>query len=304
MTRLLAVLFAGCVAFWPGAVLSQGIDHTQHQHGAEPSPPPTGAPAPVIADGPDVQADHAEHHHDTAAELPSFIAPPTAADRQAAFPEVHAHAAHDNGTHAYILLDEFEWQRGGRVDGLVWGGRGWVGRDLDRLWFRTEGATGDGRADGVDAHVLYGRAFARWWDVVAGIRQEVRPGSPQTWAAVGVQGLAPYRFQLAATAYIGASARTSVRLEAEYEWLLTNRLILKPLFEVDVQGRSDRDRGIGAGLSSADAGLRVRYEFRREVAPYVGLVWHRTFFGTADAARANGATPGGVRFVSGLRVWM
>lgn len=304
MTRLLAVLIAGCVALWPGALLSQGVDHTQHQHGAEPPSPPVGSPAPASANGADLQSDHAGPHQDSAAELPSFIAPLTAADRQAAFPEVHAHAAHDNSTHAYILLDDFEWRRGGRVDGLVWGGRGWVGRDLDRLWFRTEGATGNGRADGVDAHVLYGRAIAPWWDLVAGIRQDVRPGSPQTRAAIGLQGLAPYRFQLAVTAYVGVSARTSVRLEGEYEWLLTNRLILKPLFELDVQGQSDRDRGLGAGLSSADAGFRVRYEFRREVAPYVGLVWHRTFFGTADAARAHGAAPGGVQFVSGLRVWM
>lgn len=304
MTRVLAVVVAGCVALWPGAALSQGADHSQHQHGAEPPPQPAGSPTPGATDGPDPQADHAQHHHDAAAELPSFIAPLTEAERRAAFPDVHGHAAHDNGTRAYILVDQLEWQHGGGNDGFVWDSRGWVGRDLDRLWFRAEGVTAEGRAHDTEAHVLYGRAIARWWDVVAGIRQEVRPGSPRTWAALGIQGLAPYRFQLAATAYVGRSARTSVRLEAEYELLLTNRLIVKPLLELDIHGQSDRDRGIGAGLSSADAGLRVRYEFRREFAPYVGIVWSRTFFGTADASRANGVAPGGVRLVSGLRVWM
>jgi copper resistance protein B len=178
-----------------------------------------------------------------------------------------------------------------------------VGTDRNRLWFRTEG---EGRAEGVDdaqAHVLYGRRLFRWWDVVAGVRQDVRPGPAQTWAAVGVQGLAPYWFEVEATAYFGASGRTALRLETEYDLLLTNRLIVQPLIEVEMFGKADPARRTGAGLSSADAGLRLRYEFRRELAPYVGVTWHRAFFSTADQALAAGERARDLRLTVGLRLW-
>ena len=97
------------------------------------------------------------------------------------------------------------------------------------------------------AHAPYGRAIHRWWDVVAGVRQDFRPGPARTWAAVGVQGLAPYWFEVEATAYIGESGRTHFRFETEYELLLTNRLVLQPLVELEIYGKSDPERGIGAG---------------------------------------------------------
>ncbi len=305
MTRTLLFVLALSAVLWTGTAAAQGVDASEHQHGAPPSsPPPAGVRKPDTPEAPATPADAAPHQHEPTPALPSFITPVTDADRRAAFPDVHGHAAHDNGVYSYILFDQMEWQRSGGTDGVAWDSRGWVGRDLDRLWFRTEGRGADGRVDDAEAHVLYGRAIARWWDVVAGVRQDVRPGSPQTWGAVGIQGLAPYWFQLAVTAYVGPSARTNVRVEAEYELLLTNRLILKPLVDVELRSQTDRDRGVGAGLSSADIGVRLRYEVRRELAPYVGIVWSRRFFGTADLARTRGAVVGEVRFVSGLRVWM
>ena len=150
---------------------------------------------------------------------------------------------------------------------------------------------------------MWGRMFSRWWDVVAGVRQDFRPGDPQTWVGVGVQGLAPYWFEVEATGYVGAGGRTLARVEAEYELLLTNRLILQPLAEVEFFGKSDPERGIGAGLSTIEGGLRLRYELRREFAPYVGLSWERRFFGTADFARAAGEEVGGARVAFGLRTW-
>ncbi len=126
-------------------------------------------------------------------------------------------------------------------------------------------------------HVTYGRSFSRWWDVVAGVRRDVRPGPGQTWGTVGIQGLAPMFFDIQATLYIGESAATLARFEAEYDLLVTNRLVLQPLAEFNIYGKSIADRRLGAGLSSAEAGLRLRYEVRRELAPYVGLVWHRQF---------------------------
>jgi len=124
-----------------------------------------------------------------------------------------------------------------------------------------------------------------------------------TWAAIGVQGLAPYWFELEATVYVGESGRTQARLEVEYELLLTNRLVLQPLIEVELSGTSDPARGIGAGLSTTDVGLRLRYEFQRELAPYIGITWNRKYGKAADFAVAAGEDAGGARVVAGLRLW-
>jgi copper resistance protein B len=244
-----------------------------------------------------------EQQHQASTDLPSFIPPLTDEDRKAAFPDVQGHAVHENAVNYLVLFDQLEWQAGEGAHGINIDTRGWVGRDRDRLWFRAEGDGEDGRVGDAQTHLLYGRQFSRWWDVVAGIRQDFRPGSPQTWAAFGVQGLAPYWFEIEATAYVGASGRTHARFEVEYELLFTNRLIVQPLFEAEVSGKSDPERGIGAGLSTTDLGFRLRYEFRREFAPYLGVTWRNTWGETADFAEAAGDDPGGARFAAGLRLW-
>ena len=138
--------------------------------------------------------------------------------------------------------------------GVTWDSKGWVGYDRGRLWFRSEGETVAGRLESAEAHVLYGRPISRWWDVVVGVRQDVRPGPSETWAAVGIQGLAPYWFEVETTAYVGSSGRTLVRLEGEYELLFTNRWILQSLGEIELHGKSDPERATGAGLSTAEVG--------------------------------------------------
>jgi len=210
---------------------------------------------------------------------------------------------HESAINHFVLFDQLEWQTGDTGNGLNWENKGWIGGDLNRFWFRTEGDGEGGRLVTGYAHVLYGRAIARWWDVVAGVRQDVRPGPAQTWAAVGIQGIAPDWFEVEATAYVGASGRTHVRFETEYELLLTNRLVLQPRVEFDIYGKFDPEHRVGAGLSTADAGIRIRYEFRRELAPYLGVVWSRNFFGTADLADAAGQKPKGARMTAGLRFW-
>ena len=236
-------------------------------------------------------------------ELPPFIPPLTDDDRQAAFPDVEGHTVHDQAVHHFVLFDRLEWRAAADGGGVTVDSTGWIGRDRDRLWFRAEGDTDEGRVGDAQAHVLYGRQFSRWWDVVGGIRQDFRPGPAQTWAAIGVQGLAPYWFEIEATAYVGASGRTQARFEVEYELLLTNRLVLQPLLEVDLFGKSDPERGTGAGLSTTEAGFRLRYEFRREVAPYVGVTWHRRYGKTADFAEAVGDGAARTQLVTGVRLW-
>jgi copper resistance protein B len=240
---------------------------------------------------------------DPSQELPPFIPRLTDEDRKAAFPDVEGHAVHDGVVNYFVLLDQFEWQAAADGSGLNLDSKGWIGRDRDRLWLRAEGDSEEGRVGEAQAHVLYGRQFSRWWDIVGGIRQDFRPGPAQTWAAIGVQGLAPYWFEIEATAYIGASGRTHVRFEVEYELLFTNRLMLQPLVEAEIFGKSDPERGVGAGLSTTDVGFRLRYEFRREVAPYVGVVWSNKWGQTADFAEAAGEDAGGARLVTGVRLW-
>jgi copper resistance protein B len=236
--------------------------------------------------------------------LPPFIPPITDADREAAFADLGGHAAHDNAVHWFVLFDQFEAQLAeGRLNvGLDT--KGWIGRDRDRFWYRAEGTGVDGRAEDAQAHFLYGRAIGRWWDVVAGVRQDVRPGSPQTWAAAGFQGLAPYWFDIEATAYVGAHGRTHFRFETVYDLRVSRRLLLQSLVEAEVFGKSDPERGVGAGLSTLESGLRLRFEIRRELAPYVGVVWGRKFFGTADAASRSGKPTSGTRLAVGLRFWL
>lgn len=269
---------------------------TDHQHGQTSS---STAASSSTATG-----DHAGHQRaSTPGPLPPNVPPLTDADRAAAFPDVDGHKVHDTAFNSFMLFDQLEVLSGKGETGGSWDNKGWIGGDRNRLWFRTEGDAASRRLDNAQAHFLYGRAIARWWDVVAGMRQDFRPGPAQTWAAIGLQGLAPYWFEVEATAYVGAGGRTHFRLEAEYELLLTNRLILQPLVEAEFYGKADVARRRGAGLSNADAGLRLRYEFRREFAPYVGVVWNRKFFGTADYAAAAGENAAGPQLAFGIRLW-
>jgi copper resistance protein B len=289
------VLLVGLACAWPVLAAAQvtpvppppAEDHSQHQMPAAPA------------------EDHTAHQAPPAAvALPPFIPPLTDADRAAAFPDVHDTMAHDdNALNYFVLFDQLEWQNGGD-DALSWDTKGWVGRDRDRLWFRTEGEREGSRLAHAEAQVFYGRAIARWWDALAGVRQDARPGDAQTWVGVGLQGLAPYWFEVEATAYVSTAGRTHLRLETEYELLVTNRLILQPLIEANLYGRADPSRGRGVGLSSIEGGLRLRYEFRREFAPYVGVTWQRRLFGAADDARELGQRPGSVRLALGLRLWI
>ena len=276
------------------ATPAQAQGHADHGSGQE-----TPKPAETA------QEDHSAHRKPPEpTQHPAGIPTLTDEDRAAAFPKLDGqHTVHDDGVHYLVRFDQLEWQAGDGAAAGNWDNRGWIGGDVNRFWFRTEGEAEDGDVAEAQAHALFGRAIHRWWDVVAGVRQDFRPGPGRTWAAVGIQGLAPYWFEVEATAYIGESGRTHFRVETEYELLFTNRLILQPLVELDIYGKPDPERGIGSGLSSAEAGVRLRYELRRELAPYVGVTWKRKFFGTADLAETAGEDTGGAKLALGVRLW-
>lgn len=299
----------------------------QDPHAGHGAPPPKQTPAPAPArPEPQPTGGHAGHDHGSAGPapapgtpelrrghlesapppsrvaLPDFVPPVTETMRQAAFPVVEGHAAHDRAINSFVLFDQLEWRSGRGRDGVSWSQTGWVGGDINRLWFRSEGESEDGGLGEASAHVLYGRAVARWWDVVAGLRQDLQPGA-QTWLAFGVQGLAPGFFEVEATGYLSDAGQTAAHVEIEYDLLLTNRLVLQPLLEATLYGKRNPALGVGSGLSSGEVGFRLRYEIRRELAPYVGLTWVRTFGGTRDLAASESEANGLPRLVGGVRLW-
>ena len=249
----------------------------------------------------------AQHHgHDTPDAPVTPVTPlpvVTDADRAAAIAPDNSHLVHDNGIFSYWLVDRLEAWSADAGTGVAWEAQGWVGTDLDRLWVRSEGERIDGHLHGADLELLYGRSVGPWWDVVAGVRHEAIPGMPQDFAAIGVMGLAPYKFEVSATAYLGTGGQTAARLEVEYETLLTNRLILQPRIEASAHGRDDARRGIGSGLGTVEAGLRLRYEVNRQFAPYIGIVRERAFGNTADLRRDAGDDIDDTRVVAGVRFW-
>lgn len=202
-----------------------------------------------------------------------------------------------------VLFDQLEWRDAAEGSAAAWDAQGWYGGDFNKLWIKTEGERVAGVTQDAHADALWDRNFSRWWSVQAGVRQDFGAGPSHTWAALGVQGIAPYWFDTEATFYVGEQGRTALRLKSEYELLLTQRLILQPEGEANLYGKPDPARQLGSGLSDLELGLRLRYEVRREFAPYIGVVWSRQFGGTADRVRQSGGDPSDVQFVAGLRAW-
>lgn len=227
----------------------------------------------------------------------------TDADRAAAFSPLPGHAVHDRGINSFFLLDQLEYQDADEGSTFNWDAIGWIGGDIDRLWLRSEGERTDGVTEQAELETLWGHSIGPWWDLVAGVRQDFKPGSAQTWGAFGIQGLALYNFEAEATAYFGEGGQTALRLEGDYDILLTNRLILQPTAEVNFYGKNDRNRGAGSGLGDIEAGLRLRYEITRQFAPYIGVTWTRLYGNTEDFARDEGEDEEEARFVAGIRMW-
>lgn len=260
-------------------------------------------PGSASAAGPS-QNEASEHGVQTASK---FIPPVTDEDEVEAFPDLSLSPmkAHmdDDAIQYFALADRFEWQDGSKENQFLWDATGWVGRDFNRLWLRTEGERASGRTEQARIEALWGKPVSRWWNLLAGIRTDTAPGPSQSWLALGVVGLSPYKFEVEATAYVGDDSETAAQLEVEYELLITNRLILQPHLELNFNGQNDERRGIGSGLSNVESGLRLRYEIRREFAPYLGVEWGGKFGKNADFARAEGAPDEDWRVVFGVRAW-
>lgn len=203
-----------------------------------------------------------------------------------------------------ILFDRLEWSSGEGSETFAWDADAWYGSDYHRVWFKTEGEAEFGHGvEAAEVQLLYSRPVTPFFDLQTGLRYDIEPDGGPAYAVLGVQGLAPYWFEVDAAAFLSDDGDLTARFEAEYDKRITNELILQPHAEVEIAAGDIPEREIGGGLSSIEIGLRLRYQFIPEFAPYVGVSYERSFGGTADFARARGDDTAAVRVLFGIRTW-
>jgi copper resistance protein B len=209
----------------------------------------------------------------------------------------------DQGIYAHAIFNQLEGRWNGSNTEFRWDGQGWVGTDYDKLWIKSEDTVSQGAVDDGQQQFLYSRAITTYFDLQGGLRSDIDSRPTRNWAAFGIQGLAPYFFDLEVTGFVSDEGRLAAKLEASYDVLLTQRLILQPQIELNLYSKADPARLVGAGFSDIDTGLRLRYEIDRKFAPYIGAVYQGKFGQTANFARQAGESTGDFRFVFGIRAW-
>lgn len=203
----------------------------------------------------------------------------------------------------WIQADRAELQVGSGTDAALWDVQGYYGGPTERFWFKTEGeaALGEGLED-AEVQALWSRAVAPFWDVQLGVRQDLA-GPDTTHAVIGIQGLAPYMFEVDAALFVSHRGDVTARIEAEVDQRITRRLILQPRAELSLAAQDIPRLGVGAGIDKAEIGLRLRYEIIREFAPYIGVEQSWRLGQGADFARAAGESTSALRFIAGIRFW-
>jgi len=295
--RLMNWITAAALAFGLAPVWAQetpatpAVDHSQMDHGSTP-------PAP------DATSENVMDH----GAMQGGTAPPDARDPHAYSEGLtfgqHHHLSHsDQSSFGSLRIDRLEAVRTSERTTGQYEFQARYGRDYDRAVLKAEGEFADGRLEDARTELLWSHAVDVYWETQLGVRHDSGTGPDRGWLAFGIQGLAPYWFEVDATAYVGDEGRSALRLEMDYELLLTQKLILQPRLEANLYGKQDAERALGSGLSDLAAGIRLRYEIRREFAPYVGIEWAGKYGGTADYAKAAGENSRETRVVAGLRFW-
>jgi|CXWL01.1.fsa_nt_gi copper resistance protein B len=193
----------------------------------------------------------------------------------------------------------------GRIDGedlLTWDGEAWIGGDHNRLWLKSQGDVRGGDVHEAEIQALWSRPVAPYWDVQAGLRADIEPDA-HAYLAFGVEGLSPYMFETEATAFVRDDGDVSARLRQSFDLRLKQRLVLQAHVEANLYAQDDAARNIGAGLADIDAGLQIRYEFTREVAPYLDFDFARALGETALLERRAGEDPEQAMVRAGVRLW-
>jgi copper resistance protein B len=219
------------------------------------------------------------------------------ASREAVYQE------HGNMQTFWFQGDRAEYRMRDGKDGYLWDVQGYYGGDLNKFWFKSEGEGSFGeRIEHAEVQALFSRAIAPFFDLQAGVRQDLT-GPSRTHLAVGILGLAPYMFETDAAMFLSNKGDLTARVEVEYDQRITQKLILQPRAEVNLSAQDIPELGIGSGLDKVEMGLRLRYEIVREFAPYVGISQEWKFGGSRDFARAAGEDPSVTNYVVGVRFW-
>lgn len=290
----------------PAAPADPHAGHHMPATPAQPADPHAGHVMPAQPADP-----HAGHNMASAGvgSEPAPV-PPTdhAAERffdARAMAEARALLRHEHGDIRWsrVLLETAEVRPSDGGDAYAWEGEASFGGDINRFVLSTEGEAEDGDLHQAEIQALYSRAIGPYFNLQAGVRQDFGPRPRRTYATVGVEGLAPYWFEVAAALFLSDEGDLSARLEGSYDLRLTQKLILEPRAEVNLAASADRALEQGSGVRDVEFGLRLRYAIKPEFAPYVGVNWERKFGDTADFARAGGEGVEDARFVVGLRAW-
>lgn len=240
--------------------------------------------------------DHGHHHHDQhTGELP-----PAMSNFEHA-PNQPDHVMDHEVLLTKVMIDQLEAREheGNALEGSLW-----FGSDFHKLWLKTEVERENGETEKAELQALYSRAFVPYWDLQLGLRHDFQPETDsRNWGVIALNGLAPYFFELDSSLFIGEDGDTAFRVEAEYELLFTQQWILSPEIEVNFYGQNSPEYHTGSGLSDMEAGLRLRYEFTPQFAPYIGVNYERKFGNTADFLRAKGESTGETMWVIGLHTW-
>lgn len=226
-----------------------------------------------------------------------------------AFPAVAQTMSDDPAHHEprtwLILFDQLEYRVQDGANAVAWDGQGYYGGDYERIWFKTQGeySTGHDEFEKAEVQLLYSRLVGYYWDLQAGVRYDFEPDPSRAYGVIGLQGLAPGYFEVDTQAFVSEEGDLSARLEAEYDILVTQRLILQPKAELNLAAQDVPELGIGGGLNDIELGLRLRYEFAREFAPYIGISWERKLGETAQMARSEGEDVDVFAVLAGVRFW-
>lgn len=202
-----------------------------------------------------------------------------------------------------VMIDQLETRITDGDDPLVLEGYAWMGKDLNKLFIKYDVEQVKNETEELELQALYSRAIDPFWDFQIGVRQDQKPTPTRNWLALGFMGVAPYWFEIDSTLYIGESDQIGLRLEAEYEWMITQRWVLSPEAEFNFHSKNDEATGTGSGLSDSQIGLRLRYEVTREFAPYVGINWNKKYGNTATYAKDEGEKVDSSQLVVGVRAW-
>ena len=245
--------------------------------------------------------DHGNMQHEAAA--PAATRDPHAYSGGYAFGAIAPHTMSDEAYMGGLMVHRLETVQSSHNTFQSVDLQGWLGKDYDQLVLKAEGEVDGGKLQEARTELLWSHAVATYWNGQLGVRHDSGLEPDQEWLALSVQGLAPYWFEVDAAFYMGEQGRAAARLQAEYELLITQQLILQPRIEANLNGKQDAARALGTGLTSLTTGLRLRYEIRRECAPYLGVEWSGKFGGTADYARAAGISASNTSVVAGIRFW-